>query len=102
MSAWSTSNTTKVYRKALEEHFFLLPSCAVVATTVAFSGKRHFFSWPFLGFHTYFKIPIASLTLEKSALPGPATLAALFMTISNRKLSALGDAGVPSGLVGLE
>ena len=52
-------------------------------------------SWPFLGFHTYFKIPIASLTLEKSALPWPATLTAMFMTIYSRNLSALGAAGVP-------
>ena len=43
MSAWSTSNTTKVYPKALEKQFFLLPPCAVVATTVAFSGKWIFF-----------------------------------------------------------
>ena len=58
------------------------------------------FSWPFLGFHTYFKIPIASLTLEKSALPWSATLAALFMTISNRKVSAHGAAGVPVAWLG--
>ena len=57
--------------------------------------EKGIFSWPFLGFHIYFKIPIASLTLEKSALPWPATLAALLMTNSNRKLSALGAAGVP-------
>ena len=40
MSAESTSYTTKVYPKALEKHFFLLPPCAVVATTVAFSGRK--------------------------------------------------------------
>ena len=33
----------KVYPRAKEKHFFLLPPCAVVATTVAFSGKRDFF-----------------------------------------------------------
>ena len=44
----------------MERHFFLLPPCAVVATTVAFQKKGNF-SWPFLGFHIYFKIPIASL-----------------------------------------
>ena len=37
-----------------------------VETTINFS--------PFLGFHIYFKIPIASLALEKSALPWPAPL----------------------------
>ena len=58
------------------------------------------FSWPFFGFDTYFKIPIFSLTLEKSALPWPATPAALFMTISNRKVSAHGAAGVPVAWLG--
>ena len=57
--------------------------------------EKGIFSRPFLGFHIYFNIPIASLTLEKSALPWPATLAALLMTISNRKIGALGAAGVP-------
>ena len=78
----------------MEKHFFLLPPCAVVATTVAFQQKGYF-SWPFLGFHIYFKIPIASFTLEKGALPWPAPLAALFVTITYRKLSGLGAAGVP-------
>ena len=41
--AKSTSSTTNVYPKAFEKHFFLLRPCAVVATTVTFSGKRHFF-----------------------------------------------------------
>ena len=43
MDAQCISNTTRVCLKALEKHFFLLPPCAVVATTVAFSGKRDFF-----------------------------------------------------------
>ena len=30
--------------------------------------EKGIFSWPFLGFHIYFKIPIASLTLKKWAL----------------------------------
>ena len=51
----------------MEKHFFLLPPCAVVATTVAFQEKGNF-SWPFLGFHIYFKIPTVSLTLKKWAL----------------------------------
>ena len=88
------SNTTNVYSKAMEKHFFLLPPCAVVATTVAFQEKGYF-SWPFLGFHISFKIPIASLALEKSALLWPAPFAALFVTITYRNLSALGAAGVP-------
>ena len=57
--------------------------------------EKGIFSWPFLGFHIYFEIPIVFLTLEKSALPWPATLAALLMTNPNRKPSALGAAGVP-------
>ena len=57
--------------------------------------EKGIFAWPFLGFHTYLEIPIASLTVEKRTLPWPATLAALFITISNRNLSALGAARVP-------
>ena len=38
----SISNTTKVYSKATEKHFFLLPPCAVVATTVAFQETGNF------------------------------------------------------------
>ena len=57
--------------------------------------EKGIFSLLFLSLHIYFKIPMASLTLEKSVLPWPATLAALLMTNSNRKLSALGAAGVP-------
>ena len=79
----SISNTTKVYSKAMEKHFFLLPPCAVVATTVAFQEKGNF-SCPFLGFHIYFKIPIASLALEKRALPWPAPFAAFVVTITYR------------------
>ena len=30
--------------------------------------EKGIFSWPFLGFHIYSKIPMASLTLEKWAL----------------------------------
>ena len=77
----------------MKEYFFLLPTCAVVATTVAFQEKGNF-SWPFLGFHIYFRIPMASLALEKSALPWPAPSAAFVVTITYRKLSALGAAGV--------
>ena len=36
MDAQCISNTTRVCLKAKEKHFFLLPPCAVVATTVAF------------------------------------------------------------------
>ena len=43
LCAQCISNTTRVCLKALEKHFFLLPPCAVVATTVALSGKRDFF-----------------------------------------------------------
>ena len=78
----------------MENQFFLLPPCDVVATTVA-CQERGYFSRPFLGFHIYFKFPIASLTLEKGALPWPAPFAALFVTITYRKLSALSAAGVP-------
>ena len=60
----------------MEKHYFLLPACAVVATTVAFQEKEYF-SWPFLGFHIYFKIPMASLTLEKWAL----TMAGAFLLL---------------------
>ena len=77
----------------MDKHFFLLSSCAVVATTVAFHEKGNF-SWSSLDFHIYFKIPIASLALEKSALPWPAPFAAFVVTITYRKLSALGAAGV--------
>ena len=94
MSAESTSNTTKVYPQALEKHFFLFPPVLWWPPLSHFQEKG-IFSWPFFGFRIHFNIPIASLTLEKSALPWPATLAALLMTISNRKLGALGAAGVP-------
>ena len=43
LDAQCISNTTSVCLKALEKHIFILPPCAVVATTVAFSGKRDFF-----------------------------------------------------------
>ena len=75
------SKKTKVYSKAMEKHFFLLPPCAVVATIVAFQEKGYF-SWPFLGFYIYFKLPIASLRLKKGALPWPAPFATLFATIT--------------------
>ena len=74
---------------------FLTPPYVLWWPPLSQFQEKEIFSWPFLGFHTYFKIPIASLTLEKSALPWPATLAALLMTGSNRKLSALGADGVP-------
>ena len=77
----------------MEKHYFLLPPCAVVATTVAVQEKGNF-SWPFLGYHIYFKIPIASLAMKKSALPWPAPFAALFVIITYTKRSALGAAGV--------
>ena len=83
----------------MEKHIFLLPPCAVVATTAAFQEKGYF-SWPFLRFGMYFKIPIASLTLETSALLWPATLAALFMTMFNRNLSADGAVGAPVAWLG--
>ena len=70
------SNTTKVYSKAMEKQFFLLRPCAVVATAVAFQEKGNF-SWPFLGFHVYFKIPIASLALGKTRF----TMASAFCCI---------------------
>ena len=76
----------------MEEHFFLLPPCAVVATTVAFQEKGNF-SWPFLGLHIYVKIPIASIAPEKTALPWQAPFAAFVVTITYRNLSALGAAG---------
>ena len=81
--------------KALEKHFFLLPPCAVVATTVAPSVKRDFFSWPFLGFHIYFKIPIVSLTQKNGRSPWLAPFCCFVRDISYRKLSAHGAAGVP-------
>ena len=39
------------------------------------------FSWPFLGFHIYFKIPIVSLTQKNGAHHGCCSFAALFVTI---------------------
>ena len=80
MDAQCISNTTRVCAKALEKHFFLLPPCAVVATTVAFQEKG-IFSWPFLGFHIYLKIPIASLTQKNGRHHGWRSFAALFVTI---------------------
>ena len=84
----------------MEKHFFLLPPCAVVATTVAFQEKGYF-SWPFLVFHIYFKIPIASLTLEKGALPWPAPFAALFVNYL-QKTQHSWHCRRSCGLVGLE
>ena len=72
----------------MEKHFFLLPPCAVVATTVVFQEKGKF-SLPFPGFHIYFKIPIASLTLVRSALPWPAPCAALVVTITTESSTLL-------------
>ena len=77
----------------MKKHFLLLPPCAVVATTVTFQKKGNFY-WLFVGFHIYFKVPIASLALEKSALPWPVPFAAFVVTITYRKTSALGAAGV--------
>ena len=72
----------------MEKHFFLLPPCAVVATTVAFQEKGYF-PWPFFGFHIYVKIPIASLALEESALPWLAPFAAFVVTITTEKSTLL-------------
>ena len=77
----------------MEKHFSLLPT-VLWWPPLSHDQEKAIFSWPFLGFYTYFKIPIPSLTLEKSVLPWPANLAALLMTISNGKLSTPGTAGV--------
>ena len=83
----------------MEKHFFLLPSCAVVATTVAFQEKG-IFSWPFLGFHIYFKIPIVSLTQKKGRSPWLALFCCSVCNISYRRLSAHGAAGAPVAWLG--
>ena len=48
-----------------EIHFFLLPPCAVVATTVAFLKEKGNFSSPPHGFNIYLKFSITSLILER-------------------------------------
>ena len=83
----------------MEKHFFLLPPCAVVATTVAFQEKGNF-SWPFLGFHIYFKIPTVSLTLKNGRSPWLASFYCSDCTVSYRRLSALGAAGAPVAWLG--
>ena len=83
----------------MEKHFFLLPPCAVVATTVAFQEKG-IFSWPFLGFHIYFKIPIASLTQKNGRSPLLALFCCSVCNISYRRLSAHGAARAPVAWLG--
>ena len=83
----------------MEKHFFLLLPCAVVAATVAFQEKR-IFSWPFLGFHIYFKIPIASLTLKNGRSPWLALFCCSDCIIPYRRLSAHGAAGAPVAWLG--
>ena len=83
----------------MEKHFFLLPPCAVVATTVTFQEKGNF-SWPFLGFHIYFKIPTVSLTLKNGRSPWLASFCCFVCNISSRRLSAHGAAGAPVALLG--
>ena len=62
----------------MEKHFFLLPPCAVVATTVAFQEKGNF-SWPFLGFHIYFANTYSLPHTEKWALTMAGVLLLLCM-----------------------
>ena len=83
----------------MEKHFFLLPPCAVVATTVEFQEKGNF-SWPFLGFHIYFKIPTVSLTLKNECSPSLALSCCHVCNISYRRLSAHGAAGAPVAWLG--
>ena len=83
----------------MEKHFFLLPPCAVVATTVAFEEKGNF-CWPFLGFHIYLQIPIVSLTLKNERSPWLALLCCSVCNISYRRLSAHGAAGAPVAWLG--
>ena len=99
MDAQCISNTTRVCLKALEKHFFLLPPCAVVATSVAFLEKGNF-SWPFLGFHIYFKIPIVSLTQKNGRSPWLGLFCCSVCNISYRRLSAHGAAGAPVAWLG--
>ena len=83
----------------MEKHFFLLPHCAVVATTVAFCEKGNF-SWSFLGFHIYLTIPIVSLTQKNGRSPWLALFCCSVCNISYRRLSAHGAAGAPVAWLG--
>ena len=56
--------------------------------------EKGILSWPFLGFHIYFKIPIVSLTQKNGRSPWLAPFCCCVRDISYRKLSAHGAAGV--------
>ena len=62
--------------------------------------EKGIFSWPFLGFHIYFKIPIVSLTQKNGPSPWMAPFCCFVRDISYRKLSAHGAAGVPVAWLG--
>ena len=62
--------------------------------------EKGIFSWPFLGFHIYFKIPIVSLKQKNGRPPWLAPFCCLVHDVSYRKLSAHGAAGVPVAWLG--
>ena len=62
--------------------------------------KKGFFSWPFLGFHIYFKIAIVSLTQKNGRSPWLALFCCSVCNISYRRLSAHGAAGAPVAWLG--
>ena len=62
--------------------------------------EKGIFSWPFLGFHIYFKIPIASLTQKNGRSPWLAPFCCCVRDISYSRLSAHGAAGVPVAWLG--
>ena len=62
--------------------------------------KKRFFSWPFVGFHIYFKIPIVSLTQKNGRSPWLALFCCSVCNISYRRLSAHGAAGAPVAWLG--
>ena len=86
--------------QSIGKALFLTPPLCCGGHHCRILGKRDFFSWPFLGFHIYFKIPIVSLTQKNGRSPWLAPFCCFVRDISWRKLSAHGAAGVPVAWLG--
>ena len=85
--------------KHLKSTFFYSPLVLLWPPLSHFQEKG-IFSWPFLGFHIYFKIPIVSLTQKNGRSTWLAPFCCFVRDISYIKLSAHGAAGVSVAWLG--
>ena len=86
--------------QSIGKALFLTPPLCCGGHHCRIFRKKGFFSWPFLGFHIYFIIPLVSLTQKNGRSPWLAPFCCFVRNISYRKLRAHGCRG-SCGLVGL-